>query len=441
MASNYNQFRKWLAIGTGIGIEISGRDLHVSLARVRPSGTELLGVLLIEGFSERPASEWGAEYASFLRQHGGEYIAATVLLPRDEVIVRQLSMPGVSDRDLPQAVMFQIDGLHPYREEDAVYDYARLGGGPNVLVGIARREVVERYSTMFVEAGIKIARFTFSAAVLYASVRLLSAPKEDFLGVERRDHVLETYGESTARPLFSATFDIPTETLAERAQSMALAELRLPPETEPVPVSLLLPKPGAAPEGVDVSAAAMPYATALASACPRLSLRLNLLPQPFRETSSRLMYVPAIVLGILLVLSVGAMSAYSGWSDRSYLKQLRAEIARLEPQARKPMEIDKAIADARNRSALLDDFRQHTKSDLAALNEMTRLVAPPGWARSFELSRDSVRLFGETENASGLLKLIDASPLFDGSEFAMPITRTQNGDTFSIRVHREGAPK
>jgi hypothetical protein len=441
MAAEFNQFRKWLAFGTGVGIEIGERDLYVSVARIRPSGAELAGVLLIERFRERPAGEWGAEYAAFLKKHGGEYLAATVLLPRDEVIVRQLSMPGVADRDLAQAILFQIDGLHPYREEDAMYDYSRLGDSPNVLVGITRREVVDRYSTLFVEAGVKIARFTFSAAVIYSALRLLSAPPEGFLGIERRDGVLEAYGESAARPLFSAAFEIPSEALAERAQAMALAELRLPAETEVAPISSLLPRPVSAPEGVDLSAVAMPYATALASACPRLSLRLNLLPPALRENSSRLMYVPAIALGVLLLLSAGALSAYSAWLDRSYLDQLRSEIGRLEPEARKPMQMDHAIEDARKRSMLLDNFRSQTRADLDALNEVTRLVAPPGWANSLELTRDAVRVFGETENASGLLKVLDASPLFDSSEFALPITHTQNGDTFSIRAHREGAAR
>ncbi len=435
------EIRKWLAVGTGIGIEISDRDLYVSIVRVRPAGTDLLGVSIIERFAERPAAEWGSEYADFLKEHGAGHLAATVLLPRNEVIVRHLAMPGVSDRDLPQAIAYQIDGLHPYREEEAAFDYARLDGGPDILIGITRREVVDRYSALFAEAGIRVARFTFSAAVMYGAVRLYSAPPEGFLAIERRGAELEAYGESPARPLFSATFEVPSEPFAERARAMALAELRLPAETETAAIQTVLPQPRTMPQGLDFSTAAMPYATALAAACPRLGVALNLLPAASRAASSRLMYVPTIVLGALLVLSAGALAAYSAYVDRSYLNALRSEITRMEPEARKPMQMDHAIETARRRTALLDNFRRRTRADLDALNELTRVVAPPAWASGVEINRDSIRMYGEAPQAPPLLRVIDQSPLFEGSEFTMPLAKVQGGETFGIRARREGALK
>ncbi len=38
-------FKKWLAVGTGIGIEIGREDLMVTAVRVRPSGVTVLGEL------------------------------------------------------------------------------------------------------------------------------------------------------------------------------------------------------------------------------------------------------------------------------------------------------------------------------------------------------------------------------------------------------------
>jgi Tfp pilus assembly PilM family ATPase len=87
-------------------------------------------------------------------------VAAAVLLPRSEVIVRQVHMAGVSDKDLAAAIRYQIDGLHPYAEEEAVYDWVRITGTPVVMAGIARRDVIERYSALFAEAGVKVQSFT-----------------------------------------------------------------------------------------------------------------------------------------------------------------------------------------------------------------------------------------------------------------------------------------
>ena len=219
---------------------------------------------------------------------------------------------------------------------------------------------------------------------------------------------------------------------------MALSELRLPPETETQTVAALLPAPIAQPEEFDLSSAAIPYAAALAGACPRLSLRANLLPPDMRATNARGLYIPTLVLASLLVLGLVALALYSAYEDRKYLAALNTEIHRLEPVARKPMALEKATTAARQRATLLDSFRKRSKADLDALNELTHILPPPGWAMSLELTRDAVRVNGETDQAAGLLRVVDQSPLFEGSDFAQPIARTPSGETYSIRARREG---
>ena len=119
-------FKKYLAFGTGIGIEIGERDLLVTMVRVRPSEIQLLGSATISNFRERPAAEWGAEYSRFQKEHGGTHLTATVLLPRREVIVRLLPLPGVAAKDAGPAITFQVDSLHPYGEAEVVYGWSWL---------------------------------------------------------------------------------------------------------------------------------------------------------------------------------------------------------------------------------------------------------------------------------------------------------------------------
>ena len=152
-------FTKWLAIGTGIGIEIGPRDLTVTVARLRPGGARVLGELTIPNFREQAAAEWGAAYAAFLQKLRLGHLAATVLLPRDEVTVRQIALPGVADKDLASAVRFEIDSLNPYSEEEVTYDWARIGKTSSVLVAIVLRSVMERYTALFSQAGVKTASF------------------------------------------------------------------------------------------------------------------------------------------------------------------------------------------------------------------------------------------------------------------------------------------
>ena len=55
-----------------------------------------------------------------------------------------------------------------------------------------------------------------------------------------------------------------------------------------------------------------------------------------------------------------------------------------------------------------------------------------------QLSRDSVAVTGEAEQAAALLKVLDSSHQFRGSSFVIPIARGQNGDIFTIRATRQG---
>ncbi|HEY7391863.1 MAG TPA: PilN domain-containing protein, partial [Bryobacteraceae bacterium] len=78
-------------------------------------------------------------------------------------------------------------------------------------------------------------------------------------------------------------------------------------------------------------------------------------------------------------------------------------------------------------------------ADLDALQELTKLLAPPAWTSSINLNRDQARITGEAPQAAPLLRLIDASPLFENSEF-LGIGKGNGTETFQLRTNREKHP-
>jgi Tfp pilus assembly protein PilN len=151
------------------------------------------------------------------------------------------------------------------------------------------------------------------------------------------------------------------------------------------------------------------------------------------------MFIPTAVLATLLVLAVGALAAHGTFEDRRYLGALQSEMAKLQPIATKVEALDKQSAEMRARTALLDGFRGRSKADMDAIGELTRIVPPPGWVSSLELTRDAVTLAGETEQAAALLKAIEESPHFAKSEFIVGITRAGGNEAFRIRAERQAA--
>src|SRR5260370_23452716 len=190
-----------------------------------------MGIYDVRG---RRAGGWGSEYLKFLRENGGSHLAATIVAPKREVIVRQVALPGVANKEFGAAVGYQVDTLHPYGEDEVAYGWQHVSENGTALVGIMRRSTFDAYLEKFAEAGVALACFTFSAAALHRAARVLSTPPpEGFLATAATESgEIEVYGESPSRPVFSAQFDLPVD----RAAALAAAELRLPPEATALPL-------------------------------------------------------------------------------------------------------------------------------------------------------------------------------------------------------------
>lgn len=424
--------KKWLAFGSGIGIQITGphgsESLEIVAVRVRPSGARIVGCLTIPDFPHQPASVWGTDYAAFVRKLDLRHVAATVILPRQDVIVRPVSLPGVSNKDLPAAVEFQMDGLHPYSEDDVVSSWSHLHSHGTVLVAIARRAAIDRYASLFAEAGVKLGSFTCSAAAIYSALRLFGPPPgAEILASDHHDGRVEFYGESPSRPLFSASFDVNGgEAEDSRATALARAELRVDPAVEPKPLEQVL-------SGMP----ALPFAAALCSSCPRLALNLNLLPMERRQTGSRALWIVSGAAAALVVLAAIALAAIPAIEQRRYQKTLESEIRKIEKRAGRAAQLDKETDAVRRRTLMLDDFRRRARTDMDVLAELTRILPPPTWVNALDITRTQVVVTGEAEKAEPLLKTLDASPLFEASEFIGAPIHSPTGELFRIRTNRE----
>ena len=149
--------------------------------------------------------------------------------------------------------------------------------------------------------------------------------------------LIEIYGESVAKPVFSAEFDMPPA----RAAALAFSELRLAGE-EPRSLTNTLPVPR------NVAAAdTMAYATALASLAWWNAKYANLLPAERRTVHSRARFIPTAILAVFLLATGIAWLVYIGWRDQRYLDELHAEIAKVQPAADRADALDRLTADHR----------------------------------------------------------------------------------------------
>jgi Tfp pilus assembly protein PilN len=295
-------------------------------------------------------------------------------------------------------------------------------------VGIVRQSTLSHYETLFSEAGIPMAAATFSSAVIYAALRLPhAAPASVFCYMLPGKGRVEIYGESEAKPCYSAGFAVSTE----RALAVARAELRFSQEQAAIELAEALTAPPA------ISPVA--YAAALAASAPLAVRFANLLPAARRASHSRTQYVAPVALAVLF--AIGLLTVFVLFpllNERRYVRELTAEQSRLAPVALRVQSIDKTLAAHRARIAALDDFRRRPQADLDVLNELVRILPEKVWTDSIEIFPDSIVIGGEAEQAEPLLKLLESSPLFQNAQFVMSVAHKGDVDVFRIKAMRRG---
>jgi Tfp pilus assembly protein PilN len=237
----------------------------------------------------------------------------------------------------------------------------------------------------------------------------------------------EIYGESESRAVFSAEFPV----ARERAVGLARAELRLAPDHPAATLSEVLPG--------HATGSPLAYAAALAGSAPRVAHFANLLPPERRASHDRVQYLVPAILGILLALAVLAVFViFPAVEKKRYRADLDRAARQLEPAAARAQALERKIKEDGNKILLLDEIRRRPQADLEVLNELTRLLAPPVWTTAVEIYPDSVVISGEADQAEPLLKVLDSSPLFQNSEFALSLTRGAQTEQFRIKTTRRG---
>ena len=448
--------------GSGVGIDIRGDDLRLVAVKSRPGRFSVVGAETIAGALGRPAAEWGVEVAAFLKSVGMAHVAVTVCLPRRDVILRQIQLPPMAEKERQAAIGYQLDGLHPFGEEPVLFAASPLGGD-RYLVAIALDEVVSAHADRFGEAGVPVASFTAAPAALHAALRLRTdEPPKPLLIADLKDSRIDLYGESSGRPLLAAEMNLRTVS-PDRAVGLALADLRveegadvavavagetpLDEEGSPVPAATLtgrpttslaelLPTPLADDGQLDWAQDLIPGAAAIESACPRLGLAANLLPEERRQTDSRWRWAPTAALAALLGLIGVGFAVRPMVQDREYAQEIQVRIDRLEAVLDEAEQARERTAETRRKVRALGRLETRTARDLHLLTELSNALPNTAWSTALEINDEGVEISGEAASAASLLTELNAQPSLMAARFTSSLRKIDAGERFQIRAGR-----
>ena len=360
------------------------------------------------------------------------YLSATVLLPRRDVIVRQLALPGVAAKDMEGAIRLQLDSLHPYGEDEISWGWSPLAYGA-VLVGIARRIVGRPLRGAVHRSRHRGGQFHVSAAAVHAAIRL-NGPA-GATGSWRLSRVGDRArwrytAKAHWRPVFSAEFEPGSGARRAAGAGRVAAAARN----------------GAAVAGTGAAQAgrqsggerSFPQRTAVRHGAGRgLSLAVAG-GERAAAGASPLQFARGISCRpwcwrrwrCWWRAPCGSMRKYA---ERQYLEQLQAEIARVQPRAQRAVALDRETAHLRARTAMLDLSRPRAPGSGRA-QRADATGAPPAWTSNIDMTRERLRITGEAPQAAPLLKILDSSPLFQNSGFDMA-QRSQSGQGEVFQIH------
>ena len=466
-------------IARSIGIIVEGDTLKLALLSRRLNRVTVVDLLSLRNCFATPLDGLQKQVADFLRRNTAAQVRGVLLIPRHDVIVRQLELPKEAEANLAKVVEYQLVNLVPSQEAAISYDYVVTGSQGEskflrVTIFLVLRSILNFSLGLCEKLGLEVIRIlpTSIAMLNYFALfrthfkvdtALIEYQGEGFfetVGVLKRtlmhsrelpfdspDSLAEI--EFREREQFRGQIGIPDNMVldvfraggrpAEDAADLDKQRFRWRPLSRANRLGLMVAK--AELEGGNLQDHFMAVMAAIPGLYRRLPVPVNLLPAERRQRKHRWVLTPTYTLAgvnlILLLFIVGRRPI----QQQIYLNQLRQEIAHLEPEVKKIRGVEKQMTDLQRRTAVISGFRKSNEVALSVLNELSSILPETTFVLDFSLKGQLIEINGMSESAAALPQILDNSRFFTAAEFIAPITRDNTGrELYRIRMQLEVSP-
>ncbi|HPD61448.1 MAG TPA: PilN domain-containing protein, partial [Thermodesulfobacteriota bacterium] len=171
----------------------------------------------------------------------------------------------------------------------------------------------------------------------------------------------------------------------------------------------------------------------------KVFLDVNFIPpilrKKIKKTGLKISF--ALIIAMLLLTLVWGISSII--KERVQLRKIEKEIEALRLDV---LAVQKTQEEARgiaHRIESLISLQQSEFSKLEIMKELSSIIPSAVWITEFRYNKNELDLTGFAASASGLIAILDDSPLFHASEFTAPITRdTEGKESFRIKTKIKG---
>lgn len=411
----------------------------------------------VEHFVVEEAEDPSATLAAELQARGFTGRHLRVGLDRRLAVVKAIELPRAAGGDLAAMIGFDLERHVPFPAEGVRFDWVELPSGADephhVLIVAAERRTVERPLALLAAAHRRPAAVVIACHELPALLGR-EAPTSRAVWAHRQGAGIDLLFLDGRRLLMSRRVTAGSTDDLAREIRRSLPMVRWS-DCETVWLSGSDTATGipdlAALMGVPVSAppyapdraalvAALPAGEegsallALAVAVGRRSPLLNLLPAEARLwTPSRQQLVTAGIIGVTALLGLTLALTQVIKTER-HLGRLSQEIRRLEPEVKAVERLAAELGQKRRLLAALQAAEDGRIPALPVLRELTETLPQGAWLQGLTLDRQGAELVGQSDAASALIPLLEASNRLERVEFTSPVTKSQNKEQFRLRA-------
>jgi|WetSurMetagenome_2_1015567.scaffolds.fasta_scaffold07411_5 Tfp pilus assembly protein PilN len=421
------------------------------------------------------------EISGFLQEKNIGKENVWVALPRNEFLIRFITLPLSVEENLRDVIRYELEKYIPFSEEEVYFDFLSLEREVEtkklkVLLLAIKKPVLERYLTILESAAIAPFGLEVSATAL-SNFFLMgqNGPEEKpvaVVNIERDgfevhcvDHGMLHYSRATdfntekdhaqiaqinheLRNGFRIGFPLQIFGPGEGASAVFLSGdgtkddliARFAPTRE-IPLETFscdtiysrLNFSGSFPLSLSAG-------IGLAfKGIRKVPIDVNLLPTVLRKkinkTGLHLSFYLVIAM-LVLTLTWGISSVVK---ERLQLRKVEKEIEALKPDVLAVQKTQEEAQDSARRIESLNSIQRSEFSKLEIVKELSDILPSSVWITEFHYNKNELDLTGFAASASGLISILDDSPLFHESEFTAPITRDMEGkESFRIKTKIEG---
>lgn len=444
-----------------IGVHFTSTDAFIVCLEKNPFAIRLKEFVRIDLAENSPIAQRletiGDYLGEFIQSKRLEDAQINLSFPADLSIVRQLTFPSSVRDDLFSTIKYSLEKYIPIRTEDLHFDFSVISEDKDkktvsVLLGAAKKTDLKPFMDLAgsMDAGISCVQIHAAAIanVICNDPELTVKAYPELYVMYADENALDIivfknghYDYSRHIQVNGAGGDVPA--LMEK-EIQAIIKTQIP-GSRPVVLcgpgithavyehfdkdpQVSLKKHGFGKYALPSENFIPAVGLAMNGLVKKMGFQLNLLPAAKRKKVSRsatyFMYT-LIFLSIVLGMVWGAGHFIQQGMFRKNIDTRLAEFEKeLTEINHKKSEIDRLTEEI----GAVNRLKMEQVGINAVLNELSRIIPPTAWINSFSFKMDKgIRISGESDTASDLIPLLEASDLFKNAVFLSAITKNSTG--------------